>query len=840
MLLSLIATLRVIQESFKVEPLLDKRDGAVCRPSQGEPFIPIPFDTTGLPNVIHGCNGPLETTIPKPQIDEIQLHVITWRRPESLNTLLGQLEASDYKNWHKPVPLYIHIDGESDNITQELIKETRWSHGRLHRNFRKRNVGLRRMWLHSLGTAAENAGNNTLMIVFEDDVRVSLAYFQWTLAILNAYARNPDCRDSALVGFSLSPLRVMEMKKPFSRWDARDALGIRYNNDNRHLAYLTNVPSSWGAAYFSDRWQEFDKFVRIRMHEPFYNQAAEEAEAQDYAELKMSPPDLHIPDARSNVWPKSWKRFMVDFMYGRGSVMLYPCIPGEQGFATALQESGEHVNTRKRFSPQNPRVSELVQGFDLPSMGFLPAYGDLAVFGLFLKPSTREQLAFEGTKFLNSVWNSCKPCREKLVPLWAGLGANVPDRFDSSDPTPHICAADLFTPVSANRLHAQSPSASERYLLFEPQYGTNNQLHAVIQAYYWARALRRRLVLPPLFVPRVSDYIKDDSRYKANQWSEMSKYLQISDRDTDISQRSVFDASALEPIGITEFAKRNLTPWRMIRLTRDAVFDTAGRVLTKQVLGLEDLPIINLRSRIYHQKNSLSVEAIQHLFGGCDDQVLAFDGMYYANLVEINPRERLPDLVTLGAQAKKIYSKVKKKFFNEIRKQSRKDTNYACYHVRLGDFTDMCDKLENADEKSDIFKILPISYLRTVKEFSCSVSSNELSSAIAKNPLPVFVMTDSPLEVAQTLQDLQVFAISSDWTADAVREFAPRETSEWDLEFLSLLVDQHLCAESKFALLNRFSTVSQLVASLRRGKDFEFWKRELTNEGEQVASKLRR
>ena len=33
---------------------------------------------------------------------------------------------------------------------------------------------------------------------------------------------------------------------------------------------------------------------------------------------------LAIDGSHASTWPRSWKRFMVDFMYGRGLVMLYP------------------------------------------------------------------------------------------------------------------------------------------------------------------------------------------------------------------------------------------------------------------------------------------------------------------------------------------------------------------------------------------------------------------------------------------------------------------------------------------------------------------------------------
>jgi hypothetical protein len=162
---------------------------------------------------------------------------------------------------------------------------------------------------------------------------------------------------------------------------------------------------------------------------------------------------------------------------------------------------------------------------------------------------------------------------------------------------------------------------------------------------------------------------------------------------------------------------------------------------------------------------------------------------------------------------------------DEILNQNSITTDYACYHVRLGDFAEMCDVVENADEKIAI-KAFSDKWLREVQEFSCSVSKDQLKSEILKNGLPAFVMTDNPKELTGTLRDLPVPVIASDWIDQAVRKYAAPGTSDWDMQLLSLIIDQHLCAESKYAVLNRFSTVSQHVVSLRRGEDMEFWKKQ--------------
>jgi hypothetical protein len=108
----------------------------------------------------------------------------------------------------------MHVDGGGERDLKKQARSFKWEHGSKHVDIRKSNVGLREMWLTSLRGSAKK-GNNTLMVVLEDDMVLSPLYFQWLLQMVDYYARNPDCRDSNLVGFSLSPIIRQNMYKPF-------------------------------------------------------------------------------------------------------------------------------------------------------------------------------------------------------------------------------------------------------------------------------------------------------------------------------------------------------------------------------------------------------------------------------------------------------------------------------------------------------------------------------------------------------------------------------------------------------------------------------------------------
>lgn len=805
-------------------------------PQASQNFQPLPHDETGLPNVLHGCGTSSR------QVDEIQVHVIGWRRHDSLQTLLEQLKYANYEDWNIHIPLYIHLDGGNYHETLAVAQRFEWTHGPKFVNRQPKNIGLRSMWLDSIGSAAHQAGNNTLLLVFEDDMRVSLSYFQWLLAVIDAYGRNPRCRDSNLMGFSLSPIRLEEMKTPFKRWNAREAMGNRYDNDNRHIAYLASLPSSWGAAYWSDRWKEFDTFVRLRMQPPYYNITAEQSiHGFNYDEVRLTPKELHIPNARSNVWPKSWKRFMIDFMFARGLVMLYPNLPGEQALASTLALQGEHVNgTNRRY--KNPRVAEILQHLDFPRLGSLPRYGDLAVFDLHLKPTTRERLAADGSDFLHRILAKCPPCWE-LVDLWKRPGSVLPN--SDKDHVPNICAPDLYTSVASAQHRPITLPSTEKFLLYEPQYGANNQLFALVEASFWARALGRRLVLPPIFLPRVSAY--DGNHHTMRNWSFIDNFFTLSHRVQSPRFEAVtgtrksmvlkeveamFEDEGLQTISFTDFHKKNLTAWRLIRAARDAMFDETARIMTsifrKRAVKSSkddenDVELVNLRHLF--ERHLVTVEDVQHLLGGCDDEVLFFDGMFFSNLHGLDTRLLMPYVLSMNDRAENIFKHIKARLHEELG-----SSHYGCFHFRHGDFLSMCNTIETADTESEIYKVSP-GTIRTAQEFLCSVSFEELKLALLSYGSPAFVMSDNPAIVQRELATLPLKTVTSDWVRRQIKEFLPLDTIHRgnDLDMYALLVEEELCAEAKVSVLNRFSTVSQRITSLRRCEGFSYWRKNMAS-----------
>ena len=173
------------------------------------------------------------------------------------------------------------------------------------------------------------------------------------------------------------------------------------------------VPCSWGALYYGSVWREFVRFYRVRVRPPFFNFTQELLKAGGHLEI-LGDPRVALPRSHTNAWPRSWKRFMVDFMFGRGLVMAYPSLGRQQhSFSTTYAERGAHSG--EEFRPEEVSTWELRRDLDprknvpllrreeLPAVASAleqaPVYDELPVFGLHHDARSRAALVQEGLAF---------------------------------------------------------------------------------------------------------------------------------------------------------------------------------------------------------------------------------------------------------------------------------------------------------------------------------------------------------------------------------------------------------------------------------------------------------
>ena len=264
--------------------------------------------------------------------------VFAWRRLESLRRLTQSLERAVYCGTE--VPLLVLADAGASAEVLAYVSGLQWSHGAKRLYVHKGSaLGIRGMWIHMFRQAE---GRN--LLPFEDDIevsplyaypnpepnpnpnpnpepepnpnQVSPLYYWWLARMVRQYGpleTAEQVRAKSLAGISLYTPRLNEIQYPQVKWVA--------SKETRSPAFLLQVPCSWGALFFSAYFEEFLRFFDARTAPPFYN-FTEELHQTGLGTERQRLGDwrVRLPNARCNVWPRSWKRFLIDFMFARGLV----------------------------------------------------------------------------------------------------------------------------------------------------------------------------------------------------------------------------------------------------------------------------------------------------------------------------------------------------------------------------------------------------------------------------------------------------------------------------------------------------------------------------------------
>ena len=170
--------------------------------------------------------------------------------------------------------------------------------------------------------------------------------------------------------------------------------------------YLSQIPCSWGAVYFPERWREFHSYLNVRLSETLFGIDA-----------------VVVPNVRSNRWSKSWKKYFIELAYLRGYVMVYPNYDNFVSLSTNHLEIGSHVKEAPRESYAQKREKFRVPLMDpegttrltdLPH-GTLPLFDDLPVLDLFGQLSSLEGLILLGQTRRSEIFPTCEISSENRL-----------------------------------------------------------------------------------------------------------------------------------------------------------------------------------------------------------------------------------------------------------------------------------------------------------------------------------------------------------------------------------------------------------------------------------------
>ncbi|MQL95643.1 hypothetical protein Taro_028318 [Colocasia esculenta] len=314
------------------------------------------------------------TALPNWNKMRISVNIITQNRATSLKRLLDSLDKAFYVG--DEVPISFNMDSKVDEATLKMVGSFNWTRG--PKIIRRRIIqgGL----IRAVSESWYPSSDDDFGLLLEDDIEVSPYYYIWIKYALLAYHYDPQVSLPELSSISLYTPRLVEVVKERPKWNPTEF----FKKIHPNTPYLHQLPCSWGAVFFPKQWREFYAYMNARFTE----------------DAKQNP--VQIPKSRTNGWQASWKKFLIDMMYLRGYVSLYPNFPDQASFSTNHMEPGAHISAKDNV------VKHKKDDFEVPLMkddftkllpvGKMPPASKLPVLNLFNQPLSLKGIKSAGAK----------------------------------------------------------------------------------------------------------------------------------------------------------------------------------------------------------------------------------------------------------------------------------------------------------------------------------------------------------------------------------------------------------------------------------------------------------
>nr|CAB3448271.1 unnamed protein product [Digitaria exilis] len=329
----------------------------------------------------------------------VSVNIITQNRAKSLLRLLTSLRNAYYLG--DEVPISFNMDSRVDAATLQVVNSFDWPHG--PKTLRRRIIqgGL----IRAVSESWYPSSDDDYGLLLEDDIEVSPYYYLWVKYALLAYRYDPAAGLPELSSISLYTPRLVEVVKERPKWNATEF----FKKVHPNTPYLHQLPCSWGAVFFPKHWREFYAYMAARFTE----------------DAKQNP--VQIPRSRTNGWQASWKKFLIDMMYLRGYVSLYPNFPNQTSFSTNHMEPGAHISAKDNVLKHDKTDFEVPLVEDdfslmLPQ-GKMPPASKLPVVNLFNQAISLKGLKAAGAKLRQDVL-SCATKELVAVDTITGLPTN--------------------------------------------------------------------------------------------------------------------------------------------------------------------------------------------------------------------------------------------------------------------------------------------------------------------------------------------------------------------------------------------------------------------------------
>ncbi|PIA37344.1 hypothetical protein AQUCO_03000144v1 [Aquilegia coerulea] len=314
------------------------------------------------------------TALPNWNRMHVSVNIITQNRASSLTRLLKSLSDAYYLG--DEISISFNMDSKVDAETIKLVNSFDWPHG--PKTLRRRIIqgGL----IRAVSESWYPSSDDDFGLLLEDDIEVSPYYYLWIKYVLLTYHYDPQVSLPELSSISLYTPRLVEVVKERPKWNATEY----FKHIHPNTPYLHQLPCSWGAVFFPKQWREFYVYMNMRFTE----------------DAKQNP--VQIPKSRTNGWQASWKKFLIDMMYLRGYVSIYPNFPNQMSFSTNHMEPGAHISAKDNVVKHDktdfevPLLKDDFRGF-LPNMK-LPAASRLPSLNLFNQALSLRGIKAAGAK----------------------------------------------------------------------------------------------------------------------------------------------------------------------------------------------------------------------------------------------------------------------------------------------------------------------------------------------------------------------------------------------------------------------------------------------------------
>ena len=283
--------------------------------------------------------------------DALQVHVLAYKRPDSLARLLRSLKAAHYDG--DKVDLHLHIDAAATDADGDRVAQVRqvanaeqasWQFGVATVEEAQKHRGLRDMWLQSWvpRTLSERG------LILEDDIELSPEYYRWLKSAHATYAGS-----KSLAGISLQRLAWAPSGRPLNRLPG-------------HAPLLSETVSTWALSPSAEHWQGFQRFMQGRSDSASTIAKFSALNAEPGYALQAGW-DRQDPKEAMQLWSPA---FAV-YCSSKGLKTLYPSLqPDYHALAVHWRESGTHYRRKAA-------ADFVLAGDWMPGMSTMPSFQSL-------------------------------------------------------------------------------------------------------------------------------------------------------------------------------------------------------------------------------------------------------------------------------------------------------------------------------------------------------------------------------------------------------------------------------------------------------------------------------